>query len=66
MEDELMTLGAAAKQRKIPSKRTLNRWAQQGKIEVIRLPSGRYLIWRSVLDRIFEPAVGGGDHATTK
>lgn len=35
--------------------RTLRRWAREGRIPAVRLPSGRYKFWRADIEALLTP-----------
>jgi len=54
---ELLKVGEVLKVLRI-SRKTFYRWVKEGRIKVVRLPSGRYRVPKSEIERI----LGGAGH----
>ena len=55
VDDDWLSSSAAAALLPATSAPTLLRWAKSGKVEAMRLPSGRYLFRRSAILALLEP-----------
>lgn len=54
---ELLSPSAAAKLLPETSAATLQRWARQGKLPVVKMPSGRLYFSRAVIQALLDPVV---------
>lgn len=60
VDDDWLSSSAAAALLPATSAPTLLRWAKSGKVEAMRLPSGRYLFRRSAILALLEPVSPAG------
>lgn len=61
LEDKLMTPKEVADLFKV-SRRTVNKWAREGRIIGIQTPGGQYRFWRSEVARL----LAGGSSGSTR
>lgn len=58
-----VSVGTAARMVGV-SPRTFRRWIAEGHADAVRLPSGRYIVPKTTIDKLMRPYVSKGDSRT--